>query len=99
VSTEWAEGLYNPHTMHGDIVVDGVHTSTYTDSVAPALAHALLWPVRMLVSSFPPTHSQVPMLPLHLLRCSGVHLLLNSFNSHHQLLWILWNLPTTPLSN
>jgi hypothetical protein len=51
VSTEWADGLYNPHTMHGDIVVDGVKTSTYTDSVAPSLAHALLWPARMLAAA------------------------------------------------
>ena len=48
VTVEWADGLYNPHTMTGDIVVDGVLTSTYTDAVAPSLAHALLWPVRML---------------------------------------------------
>ena len=48
VATEWAEGFYNPHTMTGDIVVDGILTSTYTDAVAPSLAHALLWPVRML---------------------------------------------------
>jgi len=44
----WADGLYNPHTMTGDIVVDGVLTSTYTESVAPSVAHGLLWPVRML---------------------------------------------------
>jgi len=48
VTTEWAEGFYNPHTMTGDIVVNGVLTSTYTDAVAPSLAHALLWPARML---------------------------------------------------
>ena len=41
-------GLYNPHTMDGDIVVDGTVTSTYTAAVAPSLAHAVLWPVRML---------------------------------------------------
>ena len=59
-------GLFNPHTMHGDIVVDGIVTSVYTTAVAPALvcrqgqqrqhghrlkqAHAALWPVRMLYS-------------------------------------------------
>ena len=47
VSAVRASGLYNPHTLHGDIVVDGVCTSTYTASIAPALAHAALWPVRM----------------------------------------------------
>jgi len=51
-STErvWAAGLYNPHTMDGDIVVDGIRASTYTSDVAPGLAHAALWPVRMLHS-------------------------------------------------
>ena len=48
VSTEWSSGLYNPHTLHGDIVVNGVQTSTYTQGIAPALAHAALWPVRAL---------------------------------------------------
>jgi hypothetical protein len=51
VSAAWAEGLYNPHTLHGDIVVDGVQTSTYTQGIAPALAHAALWPVRMLYAA------------------------------------------------
>lgn len=48
VSNVWADGLYNPHTMHGDIVVDGIQTSTYTSDIEPTLAHAALWPVRML---------------------------------------------------
>lgn len=41
-------GLYNPQTMHGDIVVDGFSVSTYTAAVHPTLAHALLFPVRAL---------------------------------------------------
>ena len=51
VRKQWAAGLYNPHTLHGDIVVDGVQTSTYTQGIAPALAHAALWPVRMLYAA------------------------------------------------
>ena len=51
VHTTWAQGLYNPHTMHGDIVVNGVQTSTYTTGIAPALAHAALWPVRALYAA------------------------------------------------
>jgi hypothetical protein len=51
ISLEAADGLYNPHTMHGDIVVDGVRTSTYTDSLNPTFAHALLWPVRALAAT------------------------------------------------
>jgi hypothetical protein len=50
VSNVWADGLYNPHTMHGDIVVDGIQTSTYTSDIDPTLAHGALWPVRMLHS-------------------------------------------------
>ncbi len=51
VHTTWAQGLYNPHTMHGDIVVNGVQTSTYTQGIAPALAHAALWPVRAMYAA------------------------------------------------
>ena len=40
------KGLYNPNTVHGDIVVEGVVVSTYTTSLSPAVAHALLWPLR-----------------------------------------------------
>ena len=41
-------GLYNPHTLHGDIVVDGVLTSTYTAAFSPTLAHVVLAPLRAL---------------------------------------------------
>lgn len=40
------EGIYAPHTLSGDIVVSGVRASTYTTAVQPAVAHALLAPVR-----------------------------------------------------
>lgn len=43
-------GLYAPHTIHGDIVVDGVRVSGYSRALHPRLAHALLAPVRLLVS-------------------------------------------------
>jgi len=48
---ETKKGLYNPHTLHGDIVVDGIITSTYTQAVKPSVAHALLAPVRMLYNA------------------------------------------------
>lgn len=51
VGQEWGEGLFNPHTMHGDIVVDGIHASTYTDAVHPKLAHALLSPLRTMYTA------------------------------------------------
>ena len=41
-------GLYNPHTLHGDVIVDGFRTTTYTDAIAPTMAHALLAPARAL---------------------------------------------------
>jgi hypothetical protein len=42
------KGLYNPHTLDGDIIVDGILTTVYTDAIRPELAHALLAPVRAL---------------------------------------------------
>lgn len=41
-------GVFAPHTMQGDVVVDGIVVSTYTTAVHPAVAHGLLWPLRML---------------------------------------------------
>jgi hypothetical protein len=45
-------GLYNPQTLHGDIVVDGVRASTYTEAVDPVFAHAVLAPVRAVYRWF-----------------------------------------------
>lgn len=42
-------GLFAPHTVHGDIVINRVVTSTYTQAVHPRLAHTILAPVRFLV--------------------------------------------------
>lgn len=42
------QGLYNPQTVHGDIIVGGIRASTYTESVHPAAAHSLLVPLRMV---------------------------------------------------
>lgn len=39
-------GLYNPQTLHGDIVVNGIRVSTYTEAISPSVAHALLAPFR-----------------------------------------------------
>lgn len=41
-------GLYNPHTLSGSIVVNGVVASVYTSCVQPNVAHALLVPLRAL---------------------------------------------------
>lgn len=42
-------GLFAPHTMHGDLVVDGVKVSSYSTAVEPRLAHWSLALVRVLV--------------------------------------------------
>lgn len=43
-------GLYNPHTLHGDMYVDGLRVSTYTTAVEPGVARALLAPLRAAYS-------------------------------------------------
>lgn len=45
---ETATGLYNPQTVNGDIVVNGIVASTYTTAVDPKLAHVLLSPLRFV---------------------------------------------------
>lgn len=49
-STErvYSWGLYAPHTLEGNLVVDGFRVSSYTAAVPPRLAHALLSPLRLL---------------------------------------------------
>lgn len=42
------EGLFNPQTAQGDVVVDGFLSSTYTTAVDPAFAHAALGLFRIL---------------------------------------------------
>lgn len=39
-------GLYNPQTLHGDIVVNGFLVSTYTQTICHPTAHSLLAPLR-----------------------------------------------------
>lgn len=41
-------GLYNPQTVNGRIVVNGVIVSTYTTAISPGTGHALLTPLRYL---------------------------------------------------
>lgn len=43
-----SRGLYHPQTDDGSIVVNGFVASTYTSSISPAAAHALLWPFRQI---------------------------------------------------
>lgn len=41
-------GLFNPQTLHGDIVVNDVKASTYTTAIHAPTAHSLLAPLRAL---------------------------------------------------
>jgi Hint module/Copper type II ascorbate-dependent monooxygenase, C-terminal domain len=52
VAIEVGMGLYNPQTLHGDIVVSGIIASTYTSAIEPSTAHALLAPFRSLFVGF-----------------------------------------------
>lgn len=42
------DGLFNPQTIHGDLVVNGILASTYTAAIDPTAAHAALLPLRAL---------------------------------------------------
>lgn len=42
------QGLYNPQSISGSLVVNGFAVSTYTTAVRPSLAHLLLGPMREL---------------------------------------------------
>ncbi|PXF40816.1 Desert hedgehog protein A [Gracilariopsis chorda] len=48
VSKVVKKGLFNPQTMHGDIVVNGLVTSTYTTAVDAYMAHTVLAPLRAM---------------------------------------------------
>ncbi|KAA8492676.1 Desert hedgehog protein A [Porphyridium purpureum] len=41
-------GVFSPHTLQGDLLVDGYLVSSYSDSVSPGLAHILLAPLRLV---------------------------------------------------
>jgi len=45
-------GLYNPHTLDGTLVVNGYLTSTYTEAIPESVANSLLTPFRMFFSVF-----------------------------------------------
>lgn len=48
VEEDWDTGLFNPQTIDGDIVVNGVLATTFTDAVDMRAASALLSPIRAL---------------------------------------------------
>lgn len=58
-------GLFAPHTLHGDIVVNRIVASTYTTAVNPTIAHVMLWPLRAM------THIGITKEPLGSLLYEG----------------------------
>lgn len=62
-----ASGLHNPHTLHGDIVVNGVVASTFTSAMHPFVAQLLLVPFR-LVYRMVGVHSSVERINHAVLR-------------------------------
>lgn len=54
-----ARGLYNPHTLAGGMVVDGVRVSCYTTAVRPAAAAGALFPIRALYAAGVSSGAQV----------------------------------------
>lgn len=52
VSRRFAQGLYNPQTLHGDISVNNVLCSTYTTGVERVIAHSALAPLRLFYRVF-----------------------------------------------
>lgn len=51
VTKKMKKGLYNPQTLHGDIIVDSIRASTFTRTIVPTGAHAMLMPLRMMYSA------------------------------------------------
>lgn len=47
IRTQLARGIYAPATLHGNLVVDGIVVSSYTDALHPRVAHTLLAPLRV----------------------------------------------------
>lgn len=52
VATVNGLGLYNPQTITGDIMVNGIKASTYTTAVESKAAHCMLAPVRAVFNIF-----------------------------------------------
>eukprot|EP00178_Gracilaria_changii_P010798 TRINITY_DN3133_c0_g1_i1.p1 TRINITY_DN3133_c0_g1~~TRINITY_DN3133_c0_g1_i1.p1 ORF type:complete len:445 (+),score=82.14 TRINITY_DN3133_c0_g1_i1:473-1807(+) len=52
VSVVKKSGLFNPQTLHGDIIVNGVRASTFTQAVQVCTASALMAPLRFAYALF-----------------------------------------------
>jgi len=45
IDTVRKTGLYNPQTLSGDIMINGIRASAYTKAIPPKIAHSLLRPL------------------------------------------------------
>ena len=61
-------GLYNPHTLYGAIIVDGIILSTYTRHLQYFAANALLSPCSMLRKS---GFSLISIIPSFFQHCAS----------------------------
>lgn len=52
VSVVKGTGLFNPQTVHGDIIVNSIRASTFTRTIEPSTAQAMLAPLRLLYETF-----------------------------------------------
>lgn len=52
IGRKGGRGLFNPQTLQGDIVVEGVVCSIYTEAVEPRCAHGLLVALRFVFTVF-----------------------------------------------
>lgn len=59
ISVEERKGLYNPQTIQGDIVVNGIVTTTFTEAIDPAAAVVLLSPFRATFKVFWPLNKHI----------------------------------------
>lgn len=68
VSFAAGSGLYNPHTLDANIIVDGIWTSTFTTAFYPTLGHLLLAPLRWIYVhvGFVPSGDSLMHLALYL---------------------------------
>lgn len=48
VDHTYARGLYAPHSIQGDLIVNGLRVSCYSTAVPPATASIALAPLRLL---------------------------------------------------
>lgn len=83
VSDVWSKGLYAPHTMSGELMVNGLLVSCYTKVVPEATAHTLLAPIRALF------RTKLMANPLGTLLNNGVPQCVSTRLS--QLTWSLWS--------